>query len=86
MKYFITVLLLFLLSCSSEEELKGEMESKSKNIVVKDLKIIQGNEYYIVDTEKNSYLIDSDDYVRLEKGDSLRVYTYIKTTILEIYK
>ena len=43
-------------------------------------------DFFMIDTERNSYELWRKDYVRLREGDSVKIYTGdILTEIVEIY-
>ena len=82
--------LILIQSCMSKEEKERSIEQNSFDIKVLDLKQVTRGEspsdFYMVDSQRNSYKIRSEDYVRLKEGDSLKIYTlYLYAEILEIY-
>ena len=82
--------LILIQSCISKEDNEKLIKQHSFDIKVLALKEIERRNYsphlYIVDTERNSYEILEEDYVRLQEGDSLRISTaHVYTKIIKIY-
>lgn len=92
MKKLISILILTfpLFSCDSPEEVRKYEEGHTYNIKILTLREVSRGKYspnfYMIDYERNSYEIWSEDYVRLREGDSVKIYTGgIGTEIIEIY-
>lgn len=91
MKKLIGLAMVFmLLSCHSPEEVGKYREDHTYDIKILTLREVSRGKYspdfFMIDAERNSYKIWSEDYVRLREGDSVKIYTGgIGAEIIEIY-